>query len=777
MDQPIIEQIDLRDYLRVILKRRWSIITVFAIIVVSVTIHTYAATPIYQATTRLIIDKENPNVMSIQEVMAVDTSGTDYYQTQYKIIESRNVARAVIKRLNLDKNEEFVPKPRDNFLANLKRSVQKTTAAFKKAVVALLRTREVSSSQALKEHDPDYNLVSAFISRIEVKPIRNSRLVDVSFEAKDPVLAAKITSTLAQAYIEQNLDTKLKAIKNAVRWLHTRIVAERQKVEKAEQALLAYKTRHSIVTDFTSDVEKITAQKLAHLNTQIVEAESVRVEAETRYKQALALKGTPDMLDSIPEVLNNNLIQQIKSMEVELYRRTSELSKKYGQKHPQMVAIRAELKTLQKRKGYEVKRVVNSLNNEYQVARAREESMKAALAKQRKESLDLNQKAIEYGVLQREVESARQMYQLLINRFKETSLTEDMKTGNIRILDRAEVSKSPVKPRKQRNILMAVLFGLAGGLGLAFFLEYLDNTIKDPEDIKRYLNIPYLGPVPVIAPNDNQGKDVPPEMVVLNSPKSTASEAYRGIRTGILFSSAESEPQVIMVTSAGPQEGKTITSSNLAITMAQSGNKVVLLDCDMRRPRVNKLFGISRNRGMTNLLVEKTDLKLTVFNTSIPNLHVIPSGPIPPNPSEILGSRRMEELIEVLRKNFTRIIIDTPPITAVTDATLLGKLSDGVVLVVRANRTVRDMAKTGLEQLRAVGAKLLGVVLNGVSMDRGSYYYYQYYYYYGDEGYQEKKSSRKKKTESANDADAQPQKLKLPAVRSQADRESSAVGN
>lgn len=777
MDQPIIEQIDLRDYLRVILKRRWSIITVFAIIVVSVTIHTYAATPIYQATTRLIIDKENPNVMSIQEVMAVDTSGTDYYQTQYKIIESRNVARAVIKRLNLDKNEEFVPKPRDNFLANLKRSVQKTTAAFKKAVVALLRTSEVSSPQALKEYDPDYNLVSAFISRIEVKPIRNSRLVDVSFEAKDPVLAAKITSTLAQAYIEQNLDTKLKAIKNAVRWLHTRIVAERQKVEKAEQALLAYKNRHSIVTDFTSDVEKITAQKLAHLNTQVIEFESVRVEAETRYKQALALKRTPDMLDSIPEVLNNNLIQQIKSMEVELYKRTSELSKKYGQKHPQMVAIRAELKTLQKRKGYEVKRVVNSLNNEYQVARAREESMKAALAKQRKESLDLNQKAIEYGVLQREVESARQMYQLLINRFKETSLTEDMKTGNIRILDRAEVSKSPVKPRKRRNILMAVFFGLAGGLGLAFFLEYLDNTIKDPEDIKRYLNIPYLGPVPVIAPNDNQGKDVPPEMVVLNSPKSAASEAYRGIRTGILFSSAESEPQVIMVTSAGPQEGKTITSSNLAITMAQSGNKVVLLDCDMRRPRVNKLFGISRNRGMTNLLVEKTDLKLTVFNTSIPNLHVIPSGPIPPNPSEILGSKRMEELIEVLRKNFTRIIIDTPPITAVTDATLLGKLSDGVVLVVRANRTVRDMAKTGLEQLRAVGAKLLGVVLNGVSMDRGSYYYYQYYYYYGDEGYQEKKSSRKKKTESANDADAQPQKLKLPAVRSQADRESSAVGN
>lgn len=757
MDQPTIEQIDLRDYLRVILKRRWSIITVFAIIVVSVTIYVYTATPIYMATSRLIIDKENPNVMSIQEVMAVDASGTDYYQTQYKIIESRNVARAVIKRLNLEKNEEFAPKPRDNFLANFIRSMQKTTAAFKNTVLSLLRNSKMKASQSLNEHDQDFRLVSAFIKRIDVKPISNSRLVDVSFEAKDPVLAAKITNTLAQSYIEQNLDTKLKAVKGAVRWLNDRIVAEKEKVERSEQALLAYKSRHSIVTDFTSDVEKITAQKLAHLNTQIVEAESVRVEAETRYQQALALKQTPDMLDSIPEVLKNNLIQQIKSMEVELYKRTSEFSKKYGQKHPQMVAIQAELETLQKRKTYEVKRVVNSLDNEYRVAKAREESLKAGLAKQRKESLDLNQKAIEYGVLQREVESSRQMYQLLINRFKETSLTEDMKAGNIRILDRAEVPKSPIKPRKQRNILMAVLFGLAGGLGLAFFLEYLDNTIKDPEDIKRYLNVPYLGPVPVIATNGIPGKDISPEMVVLNSPKSTASEAYRGIRTNILFSSAEFEPQVIMVTSAGPQEGKTITSSNLAITMAQSGNKVVLLDCDMRRPRVNKLFGISRNRGMTNLLVEKTDLKLTVFNTSIPNLHVIPSGPIPPNPSEILGSKRMEELVEVLRKNFTRIIIDTPPITAVTDAALLGKLSDGVVLVVRANRTVRDMAITGVEQLTAVGAKLLGVVLNGVAMGRGSYYYYQYYYYYGDEGYQEKKSHRKKKTKSADVEDVQPQ--------------------
>jgi len=756
MDQATIEQIDIRDYLRVILKRRWAVITVFSVVVVSVIIHAFTATPVYKATSRLIIDKENPNVMSIQEVMAVDASGTDYYQTQYKIVESRNVARAVIKRLNLGESKEFVSKPRDSLLTSLKHSVQKTTAAFKKALGSLLRTNKNSGSQSLDEHDPDYKLVSVFIDRIKVEPIRNSRLVDVSFEAKDPVLASRIANTLAQAYIEKNLETKLKAVKEAVRWLHSRIETEREKVEKSEQALLAYKERHNIITDFTSDVEKITAQKLAQLNSQVVEAESIRVEAETRYKQALALEGTPDMLDSIPEVLNNELIQQIKSMEVELYKRLSELSKKYGQKHPQMVAIQAELKTLQKRKTYEVKRVVNSLHNEYRVALARERSVRAALAKQRKESLDLNQKAIEYGVLQREVESARQMYQLLINRFKETSLTEDMKTGNIRILDRAEVPKSPVRPRKQRNILLSVIFGLISGLGLAFFLEYLDNTIKDPEDIKRYLNIPYLGPVPVFATGGNPDKGASSEMVVLDSPKSTASEAYRGIRTSILFSSAESEPQVIMVSSAGPQEGKTVTSSNLAITMAQSGSKVVLLDCDMRRPKLNKLFGISRNRGMTNLLVEKADLKPMICDTSIPNLQVIPSGPIPPNPSEILGSKRMAELIKVLRKNYTRIVIDTPPITAVTDAAVLAKLVDGVVMVIRANSTVRYVAQNGLNQLKNVGGHLLGVVLNGVDMGRGSYYYYQYYNYYGDDGAQEKTPVRKRRSKPAPSEDAVP---------------------
>jgi exopolysaccharide transport family protein len=743
MEQNVEEHIDLRDYLRVILKRRWTVMTVFAIIVISVAIYTFTATPIYEATTRLVIERENPNVVSVEEVMAVDASGTDYYQTQYKIIESRTVAREVIRRLNLEASEEFFPRPKDDLLSNLKRAVVETAASWKDAIASLLKTQEEEGADALEGYEPDTVLVSDFIKRITVSPIRNSRLVDVSFRAKDPLLATKIVNTLAGAYIDQNLEIKLVAVQSAGKWLHTRIQEEREKVEKAEQALLGYKEQHGIVTDFSSDVEQVTAQKLAQLNSQVVEAESRRVEAETRYNQALALVGSPDMLDSIPEVLNNELIRQIKSMEVDLYKRMSELSKKYGQKHPQMVAIESELQTLQKRKAQEIDRVINSLRNEYRVALAREKSLKEALAEQKREALELNQKAIRYGVLQREADSARHMYEVLIKRFKETSLTEDMRTGNIRIIDKAEVPTVPVKPRKKLNLFMAVTLGLFAGVGLAFFFEYLDNTIKIPEDVKRHLKIPYLGPVPLFEVNGHGKLDgARPELVTVHAPKSTASESYRGIRTSILFSSAESSPQVILVSSVGPAEGKTITTANLAITMAQYGSRVIVLDCDMRKPRMDKLLGVSRQQGMSNLLVGSN---ANILRTGVPNLDVIPAGPIPPNPSEILGSARMTHLLETLRKRYTRVLIDSPPSTAVTDAVALSQAVDGIILVVRAGTTTREMAKNGVAQFGAVGAPMLGVVLNGVGVGRDSYYYYQYSYgYYGDDGDKKKRPRRKR---------------------------------
>ena len=745
MDENREEQIDLRDYLRVLVKRRWTIISIFALVVLLVAVYTFTAVPIYQASARIVIEKENPNLVSIQEVMAVDATGSDYYQTQYKIIESRAVAREVIRRLDLQNSPEFFPEPKDDVVSNIKAWVQETLAAWKDWIESLLKTAPDPAASDEEALAADFKLVDAFIARLSVEPIRNSRLVDISIEAMDPKMAAKMANELVRAYIDQNLEAKLVAAKDAVQWLGDRIQEERRKVETAEGALLTYKEKHQIITDFSSDAEKITAQKLAQLNSQVVDAESARVEAETRYKQAMALDDTPDMLDSIPEVLRNELVQEIKKMEVNLYNRMSELSKKYGKRHPQMLAIESELEDLQKRKVQEVKRVVNSLRNQFRLAVAKEESLKKALEKQKNESLEMNKKAVQYGVLQRQAESARQMYEMLIKRFKETSLTEEMKTGNIRIVDRAETPVKPVKPKKRLNLLLALVVGLTLGIGLAFFLEYLDNTIKLPDEVRDYLKIPYLGPVPAFAKVKNRD-GIPADLVTLHSPKSTASESFRGIRTGVLFSSADKPPQVILVSSSGPGEGKTVCASNLAVAMAQSGSRVVLLDCDMRRPRLHKMFNISRDVGVSNVLVGSNTLSEALVVDAAPNLDVIPCGPIPPNPSEIIGSNKMKDLIEALRKDYTRIIIDSPPVTAVTDSAVLAQAADGLILVIRAGDTPRQIVQNGVSHLKALNAPILGAVLNGVNTGKDSYYYYQYYYYYyGEDGERRKKFKPDKK--------------------------------
>jgi len=744
------EQIHLLDYLRVLKKRRWTVFCIFALVVLAVAIHTFTAVPIYQASSRVVIEKENPNLMSIQEVMAVDATGTDYYQTQYRIIESRAVAREVIRRLDLENSPEFFPEPSDNPVARTKVWVKERITGARDWIEGLLRPGDGKNALAQAVGiDPETELIDMVIDRINVQPIRNSRLVDVNVEAMNPVLAARMANEVVQTYIDQNLETKLRAAKDAVKWLNDRMNEERQKVEEAENALLKYKEEHEIITDFSSDSEKITAQKLAQLNAQVVEAESRRVEAETRYRQAMGLEDSPDMLDSIPEVLANDLIKEIKTMEVQLYNRMSELSKKYGRNHPQMIAIYSELDDLKKRKAKEVRQVVNSLRNEYKLSVAREESLKKALAKQKKESLLMNQKAVQYGVLQRQAESSRHMYELLVKRFKETSLTEEMKTGNIRIIDRAEVPKNAVKPKKKLNLLLALVVGLMLGVGLAFFLEYLDNTIKIPDEIKEYLKIPYLGPVPNFDAENPDGQ-TPGDLITLHSPKSTASESFRGIRTGILFSSVDKSPQAIVVTSSGPHEGKTICAANLAVTMAQAGSRVLLIDCDMRRPRIHKSFDISRDTGLSSLMAGSCEFKDAVVPGPVENLDILPSGPIPPNPSEVLGSNKMKQLIAGLRKHYERIIIDTPPVTAVTDSVVLSQLADGVVVVVRAGETPRQIIQTSVSQLRTVNAHILGAVLNGVGTGKDSYYYYQYYYYYyGEDGQRKKKMNRKKKRTGA----------------------------
>jgi len=751
--QTVSSDIDFRSYIHILLKRKWTIILVFTIMVLTAFVKTQRVVPFYRGTARIVIEERNPNLVSIQEVMTMDTASRAYLYTQLSIIQSRSVAEEVIQRLNLENSPNYFPKPVDDVFSIPEKWIQDGIQFVSNWFNSLIDTGTapvvkppVSDIKTDSGRPPSW-LVSDFIGRVSVYPIKETRLVDVSFDAPDAVLASQVANEVVRTYIDQNLEFKMKATQDAIHWLTERIEEERKKVEKAEVALLTYKDKEEIITDLSGSSENSAANELASLNAQVIEVESQRVEAETRYNQAVELEKT-EMIDSIPEVMSNDLIREIKKMEVALYNKLSELSKKYGSNHPQMVAVESEVMELKNRKKDEIKRIINSLKNDYKLAVTKEKSLKKVLEQQKRKILDLNKKAIQYRVLQRQAESSKNMYDLLISRLKETSLSEEIKTVNIRILDESEVSYSPVNIQTKRTIRNAMMLGLVLGIGLAFLLEYLDNTIKFPDEIKTRIGIPYLGPVPDFDA-DKDRDNIPGNLITVHSPKSTTSESFRGIRTGILFSSADKEPQVILVTSAGPSEGKTLCASNLAVTMAQAGSKVVILDCDMRRPRVHNVFRIGRDTGVSTILVGTTEIEDTVVPFKISenlSLSIIPCGPIPPNPSELLGSKKMLSFIEALRKDYNRIIIDTPPITAVTDSSVIAQGVDGVVVVIRAGETPRQIVENGVGKLKAVNAHILGAVLNGIDTGRDSYYYYhQYYYYYGTDGEKRKKKRRKKR--------------------------------
>ncbi|HUK56994.1 MAG TPA: polysaccharide biosynthesis tyrosine autokinase [Nitrospiria bacterium] len=647
-------EVHLRDYLRVLYKRRWTVIAFFVILVSVVAVGTFTARPVYRSTVQILIERENPNVVSIQEVLAIDATATDYYQTQYEILKSETLARRVIGRLHLDGNPEF-------------------------------RSAAGASGDPADAEIGSRRLLNAFLARLTVSPIRNSRLVKVEYDAKDPRLAALVANTLADEYINYNMELKLKAAQQASDWLRKRVDEMQTKVQESEEAFEKFKE---------SIPNQITAQ------------------VESKAGSSEAMKE----MESRPEVVNNKFIQELRTEEIQLTAKQSELSKKYGPKHPQMIQIQSQLATLQDKLEREIKRLVGAVKIE---------------------------ESPQYLLLKREMDANRQLFEVLLKRLKETDLTENLPRSNIQVVDPAQATQIPIRPRKGMNLLLAVIVGLAMGAGLAFFFEYLDNTIKGPEDIERVIAAPLLG----IVPSAGRKKAVHPIETILSAePKSPHAEAYRTIRTGVLLSSAERPPKTVLVTSPGPVEGKTTTAVNLAIAMAQAGSPTLLIDADLRKPRIHQIFAQDRPKarrekadetwdgnakGLGPVLVGGTTPEAAIRQTPIPLLSVLTSGPIPPNPAELLGSQRMRDLIGELGRKFDRIVIDSPPLVPVTDATLLATLCDGVVLVVKESRTTKRLAIEARRRLADAKARLLGVVLNDVDLKKDGYHYDSYSRYYG----------------------------------------------
>jgi capsular exopolysaccharide synthesis family protein len=589
------------------------------------------------------------------------------------------------------------------------------------------------------------DLIDEYLDRLGIDPERNTRLVSVSFSGTHPEIITRIANTHAHLFIEHNLGLKFAASTEAIEWLDQHMGQLKKKVEESEVELHRYKEENSIVS--LEERQDIIVQHLSELNSALTRAKTDRIRLETLYNQVTKYTGKDGVIESLPSVINNSLIQGLKTEFIGLQAEYNRISNKYGRKHPHIVEVISKRDLIGEKIKSEVQKIIESIKTEYEIALSEESVLQEAMEVQKREAMDLNKKAIQYGVLKREAESNKQVFDVVLNRLKETDLTRGLKASNITVVDPAEVPRYPVRPRKKLNIILAAIIGLMGGIGLAFFFEYLDDTVKTPDDLKRYFGIPFLGPIPFHDFSQHTTQKYP-ELVTFFDPKSQVSEAYNGLRTSILFSIPKEGGKAIMVTSAGPSEGKSLTVANLAVTLAQTGNQVCILDCDMRKPRLHKLFHLENEEGLSSVLVGKTPLSDVTHAGIVQGLSLIPCGQRPPNPSELLGSPQMQSLLNELRAIYDYVIMDSPPLAAVTDSVVLARFVDGVCLVIKGGETIREVVTRGVDLLRNANAHILGAVINNIDVTRKSYYYYYQYYYYSyygdeDEGAQSRMSGKR----------------------------------
>src|SRR5574338_217775 len=662
------EEPHLLDYVRVLYKRRWVAGTAFIVVMLLVTTYTFTATPIYEATTKLLIEAENPNVVSFKEVIDEQAAKIDYYQTQYNILQSRTLARRTMDTLKLWDLEEFGAPPKEKRFSiketlswpflyvyqslTGKRETGTVAQGFSPATPAGTSADNQPGERAPDEITSQSRAIDIFLSKLKVSPVRNSRIVDVKFRSIDPALAARVVNTLARGYIEQNLEYKFLSSKEASDWLATQLESQRKQVEDAEANLQRYKEANDAIS--LEDRQNIYVQKLGELNTAVTRAKTERLEKEALYNQLSAIQHDRAALDAFPAVLGNSFIQQQKGEVAELQRHLAALSEKLGDKHPDIIKTRSSLQSAQTKLNAEIAKIVQSVRNEYLAAQTQENSLIGALEAQKREALSMNRKGIEYGVLQREVESSRQIYDSLLQRAKETGVSAELKTSNIRVVDAAEKPRRPASPRYALNIILALLGGSMLGLGLAFFFEYLDSHIKTPDEIRLHLGLPALGMLPAIREKSLDGL----YPLVNNGVPPNFAEAFRGIRTNVVFSSADEGARSVLVTSTGPGEGKTMVASNLAISLAQTGHRVLLVDADMRKPKMEEVFRVPREPGLSNLLVGNAKASESIRKGPASSLWLLPAGKLPPNPAELLGSKRFSEFIASLRQHFDWVVID-----------------------------------------------------------------------------------------------------------------------
>ena len=712
----------LGEYVRVLVKRKWTVLTCLVTIFSVVAIASLKMTPIYEARGSIAINKPDSGLVNFSNS---PTFNVDYYdptemETEVKILQSDLLALQIVKELGLDRRPEFGGK-----------------------TAPLPSSLDLAPDPLQADSGRTTSLLSSFRSNLKVALAPNTHIIEVHYRSPDKDLAANVVNTLMTTYTENNFKSRFDSTMQASDWLSKQLVDLQMKVETSQEKLVHYQKEHEILG--IDDKQNITTAKLDELNKELTSAESERMDKESIYR--LVQAGDTDTIASAASVLDSagvnsqsagGLLETLRSKEADLKIQAADLNTQFGPAYPKLAQINNQLKEINAQLLAETKKLSGKIKGQYMAALQREDMLHDALEKQKQEANKLNESAIEYSLLKRDLDTNRQLYEGLLEKLKEAGVSAGLRSNNFRIVDVARVPTSPIEPNIPRNLSFAFMLGLTSGVGLAFLLEGLDNTVRTTEQAQMISGLPPLGMIPLGSRTAREGANAKRlviasskeavELITQVRPQSQMAESYRALRTSLLLSNLGAPPKVIMVTSALPQEGKTTTSINCAVVLAQKGIRVLLIDADLRRPSIHKTLGMGPRSGLSNVLTGSATLESAITHSPIlPNLDVLPAGTPPPNPAELLASTNMRDVLQELRGQYDHIVVDTPPTLSVTDAVVLSPRADAIVLVIRSGQTTKQALRRSRDILMQVNAKVSGVLLNAVDLSSPDYYYYYEY--------------------------------------------------
>jgi len=746
-------EVHLRDYFKVLVKRRRLLIGVLLAVVAIGAYFSFTATPLYKATSIIKIEPQNPSVTGIGEMLRLSEGGGpyDYHQTQFQLLNSRTLAAKVIADLRLDADKSFtgasitssnpISRVQSWFFGNL----QFVVSLIKPLQKEEPKNTQVESVAAAASQKPLVapGLIGLYSSFLEVKPVKSTRLVEISFATPDAGLSQQLAEAHARGFIRMSLENRFELTQEAREFLDTKNTELREKLAKSEAALNRFRQTHGVVS--MEKGENIVVDRLVTLNQQLTAARAQRIEAESLYK-VVENKST----QYLSQVMSQGMVPTLRSNLLGLEAEKVRVSTVFKPDHPRMMELNQQINETRRALNTEINNVVRGIHENYVAALTKEQALQAEAQKQQQMALNLKEVGVEFAVLDEEVKVNRAIYENVLRRLSETTVSNDLAVSNMQISQHAEKSSRPFSPDIPFALVQSAFLGLFLGVGLVFFFEYLDSRLNTPQHVWHAVALNTFGVVPDLnsfnrrllgwnpserpllkgltrlrlqAPNSSPG-----ELISTHHPFSIITESYRTIRTALLFSQAEKPPQIVLLTSPSPGEGKTVTTLNLAIALAQDSHRVLVIDADLRKGSCHTRLGMKNHKGLSNVLTGNLTLEEGIQATSVSGLSFLSRGICPPNPTDLLGSHKMREILNNLRESFNFILIDSPPAIAVSDAAVLSIVCDGVILVFHGQKTTTASARQLVERLDAIRAPILGVVLNGIDLADPNYAYYHHYY-------------------------------------------------